>query len=240
MHPCTSTVFYQLDLEWGRLRDSGRLERALCRWRHTDARLAGLASIEELVGLLADRAADPERQSEVLLALMSVGRSDELALRVVLQRFVPALKSIAGWRRPMCQCEWSGEVVSAGFEVIATYPVERRTSSVAANIVWGVRRRMSSLLAVQQRWRDEIMDDSDASVVAVAGHAERVEQAELLRWAADQVGLGRNAGQLIALTRGNGFEVKELAASAGVPSARLRQRRFRDERRLRQVLVAAC
>lgn len=69
--------------------------------------------------------------------------------------------------------------------------------------------------------------------------AERQEAADLLRWAAKRCRVPRDVVRLIVLTRVSGFEVEELADRRAVPGARLRQRRWRCEQRMREAL-ASC
>jgi len=234
------TIFNQLDHEWGHLLTGRRLDRALARWHTVEEPLSGFGRIRDLLDLLEDQAADPERQSEVLLALLRLAPSDELAARLVLQRFIPPLKSIAGWKQPLRQTDWAAMVVSAAHEVIVTYPVERRPRRVAANIVWDVRKRMYTALTEQRRWMQELsVGEPDEDALVVPDIAERYEAADLLEWAASRCRVPREIAQLIVLTRSVGFQIEELAEHRSVPSARLRQRRWRCEQRIREAL-AAC
>ena len=70
-------------------------------------------------------------------------------------------------------------------------------------------------------------------------HAPAVEAGEVLRWVAARSHLPRDVARVIVLTRAAGFELKELAERAGVPSSRMRQQRWRCEQRMRHLLVAA-
>ena len=237
MDVCPSTVFTDLEGEWERLVASGRLDRALVRWRGEDERLAAFADLGQLIGLLADPSVDPDRQSEVLLALLCRAPDEPLAARLVLQRFVGPLRTMAGWDQPWPLVDWAAQVVSAAFEVIVTYPVGRRPRRVAANIVWDVRKRLYATLAEHRRWHGDLAEDPVDAAISAPDEVGGVEAAQMLRWAARETGLQPEAARLIVLTRVVGFPVEEVAARAGVPSARLRQRRFRSERRLRAALA---
>jgi hypothetical protein len=163
-----------------------------------------------------------------------------MAARLVLQRFVPALKSIAGWKQPLGQVDWAAMIVSAAHEVIVTYPVERRPSRVAANIVWDVRKRMYATLREHRRCMSELsLGDAEHDTHVEPDIAERHEAADVLRWAADRCRVPRDVARLIVLTRAVGFQVEELAEHRAVPSARLRQRRWRCEQRMREA-IASC
>lgn len=169
---------------------------------------------------------------------MLLAPTDELAARLVLQRFVAPLKSIAGWSQPLRQADWAGIVVAAAFEVIVTYPVERRPHRVAANIVWGVRKRMYAALSEHRRWQGELSSDEPDDAPAPADVTDRVDDGDLLRWAASRSQVPPDVAELIVLTRSAGFDVEEIASQRGVPSSRLRQCRWRSEQRLREVLTA--
>lgn len=237
-HP--PTIFNHLDQEWEHLLTGRRLDRALARWHDAEEPLREFRRVRELLDLLEDQTVDPERQSEVLLALLRLAPTDELAARLVLQRFTPPLKSIAGWKQPLRQTDWAGMVVSAAHEVIVTYPVERRPRRVAANIVWDVRKRMYAALTDHRRWTEELtLGEPHEDALVVPDIADRYEALDLLEWAGSRCQVPREIARLIVLTRGAGFQVEELAVHGSVPSARLRQRRWRSEQRMREAL-AAC
>ena len=234
------TIFNHLDREWEHLLAGRRLDRALARWRNVEETLGEFRRIRELLALLEDQDGDPERQSEVLLALLRLAATDELAARLILQRFIPPLKSIAGWKQPLRQTDWAAMIVSAAHEVIVTYPVERRARRVAANIVWDVRKRMYAALTEHRHWMEELrLGEPEEDVLIVPDIAERYEAADLLRWAAQRCQVPCDVARVIALTRGAGFQVEELALHQAVPSARLRQRRWRSEQRMREA-IATC
>lgn len=241
MDPFEPTVFHHLELEWEHLRTGRRLERALDRWCTADERLARFGCLADLLAVLEGDTVGPEVQSEVLLALLGLVKGgDELAGRLVLQRFIPPLKAIAGWRQPLDQVDWAAMVVSAGYEVIATYPIERRPHRVAGNIVWDVRKRMYATLREHRRCMAELSTrEAEPDAAVEPDVADRHEAADLLRWAADHCQIPREVAWLILLTRAAGFQVEELAERRAVPSARLRQRRWRCEQRMREAM-ASC
>jgi len=87
---------------------------------------------------------------------------------------------------------------------------------------------------------DELsLGEPDEDALVAPDIAEQFEAADLLRWAASRCQVPREVARLIVLTRGAGFQIEELAADRSVPSARLRQRRWRGEQRMREAL-AAC
>lgn len=240
MHDHPDTIIDAIDHEWQRLLDAGSPDHALAGWRHQDARLAVFPSVSELVSFLEDVRTPRPRQDDVLLALLTIGRREHLARRLVLQRFIPALKRMTAWEQPFSTTEWAGHVVAEAFEVVATYPVEQRPARVAANVVMDVRKRLYRLLADHRTGQEELGRQRLVGVPTAPDPAERVEAAQLIDWWCRQTGLRPDVAQLIVSNRVLGFTVKELAHRLGVPSARLRQRISRGEQRFREVLPAVC
>lgn len=233
-HP--DTIIDELDREWRRLIACGALDDALDVWGQTDDRLATFVGIRQLFDFLESRHSPANHQDEVLLALLTVGRKDRRAARVVLQRFVPALKRMAAWDQPFPVAEWACHVVAEAFEVVATYPVEQRPGKVAANVVMDVRKRLYALLGEHQTIQEELGRQPFAGVATAPDPADRVEAAQLIDWGRRETQLRPDVAALIVSTRVLGFTVKELAHRLGVPSARLRQRISRSEQRFREVL----
>ncbi|MBW3579258.1 MAG: hypothetical protein KY462_16295 [Actinobacteria bacterium] len=238
MHDHPDTIIDDLDHEWQRLLATGSVDRALAGWRHEDVRLVAFSSTTELFLFLEDPRTPCCSQDDVLVALLTIGRRDPLASRVVLQRFVPALKRMVAWDQPFPISEWACHVVAEAFEVAATYPVERRPERVAANVVMDVRKRLYALLADHQTSQAELAHQPFIGVAAVPDPAEGIEAAQLIDWGRRETGLRPDVAALIVATRVLGFTVKELAHRLGVPSARLRQRISRGEQRFREVVPA--
>lgn len=73
-----------------------------------------------------------------LLMLVECAKTDELAARIVLQRILPPLLSIGYRRGRIVQggpSEAITETISHAWELIRTYPIERRPHKVASNLV---------------------------------------------------------------------------------------------------------
>ena len=238
MHHHPDTIIDDLDREWQRLVAAGSLDRALAGWRRDDDRLHAFTSAADLVHFLEERQVSGSGQDDVLLALLTIGRRDRLACRLVLQRFLPALKRLAAWEQPFSLSEWTCHVVAEAFEVVATYPVEQRPTRVAANVVMDVRKRLFLLLSDHRSCQQELGRQPFAPVATAPDPAERVELAQLIDWGCRETRLRPDVAELIVSTRVLGFTVKELAQRLGVPSARLRQRISRGEQRFRAVLPA--
>ncbi|MBW3662688.1 MAG: hypothetical protein KY469_06285 [Actinobacteria bacterium] len=233
------TLFDELDQDWSRQMARGEGARALTGWRQREPRLGGFDSVQQLMRFLGDRRQDPEDQSDVLLSLLEIGRGDALALRLVLQRFVPALKRIASWDVPFTQPDWNARVVSAAYDVIASYPVEDRPRAVSVNIVWDIRKRLFSELDSHRCTQAELLGDLPENVFVAPDPSQAVEAAAMLRWAVRRARVAPKDAFLIAVTRVAGVPLTEVAAKEGVPCTRLRQQRLRVERQMRRVLSAA-
>ncbi|SDV00919.1 DNA-directed RNA polymerase specialized sigma subunit, sigma24 family [Microlunatus sagamiharensis] len=119
-------MLQRLDREWRELEDDEGARSACRRW---SARVEALAGCSRPGDVLARVPEDPDA---VLLALLEEAvAGDGLAARVVLQAFLPKLVRMAGLDRA---AEVDDYVTALWCEVVA-YPVGRRRTSVAANLV---------------------------------------------------------------------------------------------------------
>lgn len=78
---------------------------------------------------------------EYLSQLVTVAKQDDLASRIVLQRILPGLVSIAVRRSPIVAQGLSGAfdlVTASAWIVIRQYPIERRPQRVAANLLMDI------------------------------------------------------------------------------------------------------
>ncbi len=104
----------------------------LRRWAAAEPALADAKDLDSVLGLVR---AHPDA---VLAALLRLGRAGHaLAHRTVLQAMLGmAVRACAG--RP----EALGVALSELWVAIADYPLDTRPRSIAANLAWGVRRRL--------------------------------------------------------------------------------------------------
>jgi len=108
------------------------LERAR-QWDVTDQPFDDL---DQLLVLAGHRVTPTPATDAVLGALVEVGRSDELATRVVLQRMLPGLLAIVRKRRRVDAIDGSfEELLGAAWLVIRAYRPSDRPTRVAANLV---------------------------------------------------------------------------------------------------------
>ncbi len=111
-----------------------------------------------------DRAAPCDAADSVLLALVTIAGSDELAARVVLQRLLPGLSAIAR-RHGRCMEEHLlafDELLSVAWWVIRRFPVERRRRHIAASLLRDCEhqafRREHRRLLVHEYTPPELLD----------------------------------------------------------------------------------
>ncbi len=223
-----------LDREWADLDGSAASAEALQRWGQAEPALAGLST---LAAVLAKRT-DPDAAPEVLAALARRAADDALAARVLLQALVPGLVRMA---TTSCGGDPAAldELVSLAWERIRTYP-SSRPGSVAANVLWDVRKRYREHCAVQTpaslipelRGRRQA---PSAEEVVLSGHGVRDELA-----AAQRSGvISDTALTLIVRTRLDEVPLEVAAAEQQSTPAYANCVRWRAERRLRPVLSMA-
>jgi DNA-binding NarL/FixJ family response regulator len=105
-------------------------------WSGREARLAASAEACAQRGDEACAVRDPAGDL-VLARLLLAARSDDLAARVVLQRLLPGIVARARvWaRRAPGNAEALDELLAVSWSVIRTYPLERRPTHLAANLL---------------------------------------------------------------------------------------------------------
>jgi hypothetical protein len=135
-----SSTGLRLDEEWRRLCADPAVTARL--------RIRPLAGHTSLLALLAaaggDRSTDPEASDRVVAELVRLAPTDPLAARVVLQRLLGALVSIAVRRtrlHPGDRDALLDDLLATAWEVIMAYPIERRPTRVAGNLCRDIEYR---------------------------------------------------------------------------------------------------
>lgn len=231
-------VISRLQREWDRLaRRRDAVGRARC-WQ------LPLGHIDSLDDVLARTGYGPgphaERQANDFLAeLVIVGRDDELAARVVLQRILPGLASRARrrGRTHIDQIEAFDELLSCAWTVIRLFPAERRPSHIAANLIRDAEYhafvKRSRRRQVDQPVPDHELDRVDADDVDAL-----TELAQLLD---DARRAGVDPDDLrLAAALASGRSTAEVAASLDVTDRTVRNHRRRVVHELRRVALAAA
>ena len=159
-------------------------------WRVTDVPFADLDDLLRLAGFGADHTATG---NEVLRRLVRLGRHDELAARVVLQRVLPGLLATVARRRRSPDGAFE-ELVGAAWLTIRTSRTQWEHEQVAANIVRDAayraftapfRRRSASEIAVDPHTLDEtpavceISPSEELATLLAEARAEGVSTTDL-------------------------------------------------------------
>jgi len=227
-------ILAELEREWAQLEASPAAVRSLTRWIETEPALAGCVTGNDI---LAKRM-DPSAAPAVLAALSRLAASgDELATRALLQALVPGLVTLA--TGPLAGDPGAlDELLSLAWERIRTYPTWR-PGSVAANVLWDVRKRYRKHRAIDE----PVHTASRQGPLPVTPSAEDVA---LKRSCVDDIRAAHRAGvigdvaiHLILRTRLDGLPLAEAAAEHRASAEWANCVRWRAERRLRPVLAEA-
>ena len=225
----------RLDLEWERLAASDEGRAALARWQEHEPDLAGLSDLQ---GLL-DRRLDPAAGPAVLAVLARLAPADLTAARTLLQAVVPGLMRLAVTTAVDDRVAFE-EMVALAWERIRTYP-SRRPGSVAANVLWDVRKRYRRHRRIERPNHFEVPVAYDQRE-----HEPSAEDVVLSRSVTDELAAIRDSRliserslSLIVRTRLDGEELQDIADDEGVSKHAITQRRLRAEHRLRSLGLAS-
>jgi hypothetical protein len=131
-----SNPITRLDDEWQRLKHSPRALRKVNSWGISST---SFHSLDELLTAAGFRGGNVDPVADAVLAeLVKRAAVDELAARIVLQRVIPPILSIArrrGRNRSIGYDDALGMALSHAWEIIRTYPIARRPAKIAVNIV---------------------------------------------------------------------------------------------------------
>jgi len=225
-------ILQALDAEWSRLATSPLARRSLIRWGRAHPAMAGLSDLD---GVLRRRR-DPCLARDLLGVLARLAPRDELAARTLLQALMPGLKRVVR-EVGNDDLDAADDIVALAWERIRTYP-ETRTGSVAANVVLDVRKRylkarhLDRPSSISMR-REPVADANPLEDQVLA----TLQLEEILE--AKRSGLVSPACfEAMVRTRLGGESLAELAVEAGIGIQVVCQRRWRAERRLRQLPLA--
>jgi hypothetical protein len=234
-HAPSAHLSERLDREWRAL---SRRPDAVARarsWRVTELPFADL---DELLVVLGYRAVHTPAHNERLVRVVEIGRRDDLAARVVLQRVLPGLLALVRHRRWAHEGSFE-ELVGAAWLSIRACRTDGCPEQVAANVVRDAayraftapaRRRSATEIAVDPHTLEETPD------VPRIGPCE-----ELATLLADARGLGVAADDL-ALMRDLVVvgSPGRVAALREVTPRTVRNHRDRITARLRRVALSAA
>jgi DNA-directed RNA polymerase specialized sigma24 family protein len=219
----------ELEREWPAL--APRIAPQLKDWQRFEPALAPFSSPQQLLRFLHDQEADPRVKDAILTALLRRARTDLDARRLLLQALLPGLKRIAA--TIILDQRDRGELrqllLAAAWEQICRYPLARRPSHVAANLLLDTRHAALQGFAGEQHRRRDLPERPLERVPKPHRHADL--EAPLKRALAAKA-LTPEEAELILCTRIDRTPLAELAVAQGVPYDALRVRRRRAERRL--------
>lgn len=243
----SSPLYRQLLQEWVDLNSQPTVPTTLRRWARTEPVLGGFTTLGDLVDAID--AAGHERTDALLLALVRLAHGGhQLAGRTVLQAMLPKLACIARRTAPTSSDDvWAEDrrhiVVAEFWDVLATYPLQRRPARVAANLALDTLQRVNRSGAS----RAEIpvdpatMTDSpegDHSEPACEGLSSDDDLLQVINWARANGTLTTEEAELLRCIytapsgRNGSYGFEQAALQLGISPAAVRQRCSRAVRRL--------
>lgn len=260
-----SSLYRQLTQEWAGLHTTPSTPTTIRRWGRAEPALAGFSLPGEIVDAID--AAGHDRTNELLLALIKLFQSGhQLAGRVVLQALLPKLAKTANHAGGMCTSgsdTWAEDrrhiTIAEFWDVMADYPVERRTSAVASNLaldtlhrITGARRPQPELPVdphdlpddeargmTHQSWVTGLSQTDPDPTVELTADSDLLE---VIAWGMRSTTITRAEAQLLVTSylpeRTTGFGFADAAEDLGLSQAAIRQRCSRASRRLAEAVRA--
>ena len=221
----------RLEAEWPVLA-AGPLRAQLRQWAAREPALVGFATPQQLLRHLRGLRGRTKAEDEILAALVRQARADPLARRVVLQALLPGLKTVA--KRILVDADQRDEVWAAllfhCWERICCYPLERRPTRIAANVV------LDSLNQTTREFRRELRNRDRFGLELPEEHpAAAPVDSDVVRLVARAVAssaITAEEANLILRTRIDGTDLRALADASGIAYHTLKVRRLRAEKRL--------
>jgi hypothetical protein len=239
-------VAHALYIEWAAMCGNRRLLRAVNGWG-----LPGLPinHLDELLVRSGLEGRPDDDDADHYLALIQRRAShDELAARVMLQRLMPAMLSIATKRGPITDNGTIGAfemVVSAAWVVIRRYPIERRPVHVAGNLVRDieyaafVRDKRLKSATIETVVGDRVLDLVGANHARLNGAHDPVAAIGEVEALLDDLARGGLSVTDIQMLRSvmNDVNSAEAGEELGINARSARNRRASALKRARQVLT---
>lgn len=224
------TLYNQLDRDWQHLATSAQLRQRWQQWAQATPALAAYASAHDAVDALRRRP-HPADADRVLRGLLH-HRHDELACRTVVQALLPAIVKCARtipW--PASHDDLHAEAIAELWRRTRTYPLDRRPTRIAANLLADTRKHLLARLREERAAADALatnrgdiasdpVDDPLASVI------------DLVETSVRDGRLNTRDAALIVTTRLLDVPIADVAAADRTTTQTIRQRRLRAERRL--------
>jgi hypothetical protein len=216
-------------VELDRWRDGPARRQLVARlpaWAQHERTLARFGTPQELFTFL--ESPPSTERDEAFCALLRLARDEQLAGEVVLSALLPGLKALVGSLLHDANARddvWSS-VLSTIWELIVTYPLERRPTRVAANLLLDTRKQTVKDL-VRERERSKPTDALELR----SGRANAGSVDLLVTRAVRAGAISRPEGRLILATRIDGRLLRAYVR-LGFSYRALVMRRWRAEKRL--------
>jgi len=237
-NPHPRHLLTRLQREWNRLAVSPSALATARRWAlcHSD-----MTSLEELLLRSGYGTATSGTGGDaVLRELVRLAQTDALAARVVLQRLLPGISTIARRNRPAGAdlFDTADEAVATAWTVIRLYPIEHRPTFVALNLL---REIEYQAFRKDRRRKCEFIPTHAPSFDTVAAADPARSPAEELRELLDEARSAGFAQADVDLVErlGAGARPEELAAEMKVTPRTIRNHRATVAHRLRQLALAS-
>lgn len=217
------TVFSQLDREWAAL--AGRRSTAV---ELAEAcALAGVAAPADLVH--AVRRATPDQADAVLASLAHRSAGSDIAARALLQLLLPGTCRLASrWWALGSAEERAAAAIAAVYDRIRRYPIDRRPSRIAANVLMDANQDLARAARRFSAERQRTMPMEPARLLS-RQVAEEISAADELQDVIDDaVTSGRVPAKwaaLIVATHIEGDDLPSIARRTGTPVRTLQWRR---------------
>jgi len=184
------------------------------------------------------RPIDDSEADHYLWRLTCLAKSDQLAARIVLQRIVPPLISIARRRGRITPGGFTvtfDEVLAAAWIVIKNFPVDRRQRKIASNLTRDVEYQAFVRHARLRRVDAVAVEDDTTIPAADAPDPDPADELDELLREATKVGL--DPAHLAMLRRlAEGGTTDEIGAEQGVSGRTIRMRRREAVLALRRMM----
>lgn len=221
----------KLEPDWRRMLGGPLLRSRFAHWQACEPALAQFDDAKALIGCLRNQSVNIDRDA-VLCALLRQAGKDPIAGQVVLVAILPGMKNLAG--RVLVDAREREELWSAllacAWELIRSYPVQRRPRRVAANLLLDCLRQTLRALAGA---RPQVTSFASRALAGPDPFDTDERDVDALLAEATAAGaISSEEAELILATRIDGVLLSVLARSQRVRFDTLKHRRYRAERRL--------
>jgi DNA-binding CsgD family transcriptional regulator len=243
-----SSIVTRLSQEWTRIARRPHAIATANQWNLPGEPVDHLDVVLERCGF--DQPGNEDRHDEYLSALTRIASHDALAARIILQRILPGLVTIAVRRAPITPNGLAGAfdlVVSAAWLVIHQFPIDRRPRRVAANLLMDIEYLAFVRDTRLKSHRNENTLHPDAMLGIESGRLRTGDQPldpisdeaalDLLLHSFASAGLSERDLQMLRAV-GNDINSTEASGVLGISPRSVRNRRENALERARALLTA--